>query len=233
MVSFRSVLDALHRASTLVQHVGANEHGKPIETGIVSWNRSIPHQTPFVVKETRPPSCFDFANQHSYQRSRDAQRAPEEAKERPCRPRMHEDSQQPQRRRPTPVAGDEVGERGTHVPVDLVRKAPSMIDFAMTRRLNSSGPMDVSNDSARNRNAATMAMANATNSTRTLDGYSRQALLEKSGALPIPPSASQRRRAVDRTPGTADCLGGTCAVRHFASRIRGSSAIHGTTPGRK
>ena len=64
-----------------------------------------------------------------YQRRGDAQRAPEEAKERPCRPRLHEDSQQPQRgqRRESVVEqrrwqGNEIRERGPYVPIHLVRK---------------------------------------------------------------------------------------------------------------
>lgn len=61
--------------------------------------------------------------------TRGAQRAPEKAEERPCRPRLHEDSQQPQRgqRRERVIEqrrwqGNEVRERGAYVPVDLVGK---------------------------------------------------------------------------------------------------------------
>lgn len=64
-MSFRSVFDALCRTSTLVKHVGANEDCKSVETCIVPWGVSIPHQSPFVIEETLPPSLFDFAEQQS------------------------------------------------------------------------------------------------------------------------------------------------------------------------
>ena len=62
MVSFRSRFHALRvERQPSSGHVSANEDCKSVETGIVSRDVSIPHQPPFVVEETLPPSLFDFA----------------------------------------------------------------------------------------------------------------------------------------------------------------------------